>query len=255
MSTTYAHYPSLAGRHVLISGGANGIGASLVEHFAQQHARVSFLDVDREAGEQLAARLAGARHRPLFIACDVCDVAALEAAIVQARSARGGVEVLINNAANDERHAVGEVSPQYWEQAFAVNLRHHFFAAQAVFPDMRAAGRGAVINVGSNGWMIKAPGYPLYAAAKAAIHGLTRSLAREFGAAGVRVNTLVPGWVMTERQLKLWVGPGADEEIERNQCLRQRLQADDVARLALFLAADDSAMCTGQDFVIDGGWS
>ncbi|GAA5176963.1 SDR family oxidoreductase [Niveibacterium umoris] len=255
MSARFANYPSLAGRSVFISGGANGIGASLVEHFARQHARVSFVDADRVSGEALAARLTDAAHAPLFLPCDVTDIDALTCAIEKAREVQGPIAVLINNAANDERHAAETVSPDYWEQAMAVNLRHHFFAAQAVFPDMRAAGTGSIINVGSNGWIIKAPGYPLYATAKAAIHGLTRSLAREFGPAGVRVNSLVPGWVMTEKQLRLWVGPEADAEIERNQCLRRRLQTADVARMALFLAADDSAMCSAQDFVVDGGWS
>lgn len=255
MSAGFAHYPSLAGRSVFISGGANGIGASLVEQFALQHARVSFVDRDEAAGNALVERLSAARHAPHFIACDVCQLDALADAIAATRTRQGAVEVLINNAANDERHVVGDITAEYWEQSIAVNLRHQFFAAQAVFPGMRAAGQGVIINIGSNGWTIKAPGYPLYAAAKAAVHGLTRSLAREFGAAGVRVNTLVPGWVMTEKQLRLWVGPEADAEIERNQCLRRRLQADDVARFALFLAADDSAMCSAQDFVIDGGWS
>jgi D-xylose 1-dehydrogenase len=256
MNSSYARYPSLAGRVVLVTGGASGIGASIVTHFVLQDAKVAFLDLDREAGEALASTHAGSgAHVPLFVACDLCDIAALQAAIAQARSHFGPIGVLINNAANDQRHDVGGVSVASWDAGIAVNLRHQFFAAQAVVPDMRAQGGGSIVNLGSISWMTKMGGMPVYTTSKSAIQGLTRSLARDLGPHGIRVNTLVPGWVMTERQLRLWVDDKGNRQIDENQCLPSRLMPADIARMALFLAADDSRMCTAQDFIVDGGWS
>lgn len=256
MTPTSARYPSLADRVVLVTGGASGIGASIVEHFATQGARVAFVDLDRENGVALAAALAaGAAHAPLFVDCDLCDIAALQAAVARVRAHFGPIAVLVNNAANDVRHDMDTVSAASWDAGIAVNLRHQFFAAQAVAPDMRALRSGSIINLGSISWMIKQGGMPVYTTAKAAIQGLTRSLARDLGPYGIRVNTLVPGWVMTEKQLRLWVTEAGLLRLDENQCLPGRLEAADIARMALFLAADDSRMCTAQDFVVDAGWS
>lgn len=256
MTSRYASYPSLTDRVVLITGGATGIGATMVEQFAAQGARVAFLDIDDGAGTALAARVgATSRHAPLFAHCDVCDVDALRAALARVRSHFGPVAVLVNNAANDRRHALDDVSAQSWDAGIAVNLRHQFFASQGVAADMRAARAGSIINLGSASWMMKQGGMPVYTTSKAAIRGLTRSLARDLGPYGIRVNTIVPGWVMTEKQLRLWVDAEAERHMDEAQCLPGRLQPADVARMALFLAADDSAMCTAQDFIVDAGWT
>ncbi len=228
----------------------------MVEHFLAQRAKVAFLDIDRESGDALAATLAKrGPHDPLFIDCDLCNIDALQAAIARARTHFGPIAVLVNNAANDIRHGLETVSVASWDAGVAVNLRHQFFAAQAVVPDMRALGGGSIINLGSISWMIKQGGMPVYTASKCAIQGLTRSLARDLGPYGIRVNTLVPGWVMTEKQLRLWFNETSDRRIDENQCLPTRLDSPDIARMALFLAADDSRMCTAQDFIVDGGWS
>jgi NAD(P)-dependent dehydrogenase (short-subunit alcohol dehydrogenase family) len=254
-STTYtARYPSLAGRTVFISGGASGIGETLVRAFHAQGAKVGFCDIDSAAGDALANQLRG-EHPAHFVACDVTDTAALAAAIASVRTQFGPVGVLLNNAANDRRHDMADVTDSDFDRLVAVNFKHQFFAAQAVADDMRALGGGSIINFGSISWMIKDPGYPVYQACKAAARGLTRSLARDLGKDGIRVNTIVPGWVMTERQLRLWVKPESGAKIEAAQCLPGRLMADDIAAMALFLAADDSRMCTAQDFVVDAGWT
>ncbi len=256
VNSTYARYPSLADRVVLVTGGASGIGASIVEHFFAQGAKVAFLDLDQESGNALTATLAKrGPHDPLFIACDLCNIDALQAAIARVRTHFGPIAVLVNNAANDLRHAMDSVSVASWDAGIAVNLRHQFFAAQAVAPEMRALHGGSIINLGSISWMIKQGGMPVYTTSKSAIQGLTRSLARDLGPHGIRVNTLVPGWVMTEKQLRLWFNETSDRRIDENQCLPTRLESADIARMALFLAADDSRMCTAQDFIVDGGWS
>ncbi len=250
-----ARYPSLTGRTVLVTGGATGIGASLVRAFATQGARVGFIDIDVAAGRALGAELGKAPTAPIFCHADLTDTAALRAGIDQIRTALGPVTVLLNNAANDSRHQVEATTPESWDASIAVNLKHQFFAAQAVAPDMKAAGGGSIINFGSVCWMLKQKGLPVYSTAKAAVQGLTRSLAREFGAFNIRVNTIVPGWVMTERQLKLWVDDAGRAEIARGQCINQPLKPEHIASMALFLASDDSSMCTAQDFVVDGGWT
>jgi NAD(P)-dependent dehydrogenase (short-subunit alcohol dehydrogenase family) len=253
--TSYARYPSLQDRGVLITGGATGIGETLVSAFAEQGARVAFIDLAAEAGHALAARLgATSRHAPRFVAADLGDVESLRAVIATLREHAGPFTVLLNNAANDKRHAVEDTTAAFWDASVAVNIRHQFFTAQAVLPDMRAAGGGSIINFGSISWMLKQGGMPAYTASKAAVQGLTRGLARDFGPHRIRVNTLVPGWVMTEKQLRLWVTEETKQEIAKGQCINQPLMPDDIARMALFLAADDSAMCTGQDFIVDGGW-
>jgi NAD(P)-dependent dehydrogenase (short-subunit alcohol dehydrogenase family) len=251
----YARYPSLAGRAVLVTGGATGIGATLVEQFVLQGARVGFIDIDRSAGEALAARLATAAHAPAYVGADLTDFARLGAAVEAVRARIGPVTVLLNNAANDARHAIDATTPESWDAGIAVNLKHQFFVAQNVAADMKAAGGGSIVNFGSISWMLKQGGMPVYTTSKAAVQGLTRSLARDWGPFNIRVNTLVPGWVMTEKQVRLWLDDKGRAEIARGQCLRHELLPEHVARMALFLAADDSAMCTAQDFVVDAGWS
>lgn len=249
-----ARYPSLTGRTVLITGGATGIGAGFVAHFARQDARVAFLDIDDAGAHALVRELAGVEHAPVYLRCDVTDLEALHAAIDHARERIGPIAVLVNNAANDARHAFGDTAAADFDRNLAVNLRHQYFATQAVADDMRALGGGSVICLGSTGWMIKNAGYPIYAMAKSAVHGLVNGLARELGRDRIRINALVPGWVITEKQKRLWLDEEGEAQIRRAQCLPGHLQADDLARMALFLAADDSRMCTGQNFIVDGGW-
>jgi D-xylose 1-dehydrogenase len=250
----FANYPSLKDRAVLITGGATGIGATLVESFAAQGARVGFIDIDVPAAQALVGSLRDARHAPVFVAADLTDVDALDRAIGQIRSQVGPIAALINNAANDQRHRIEDTTPASWDAGIAVNLKHQFFAARNVAADMKAGGGGAIVNLGSVSWMLKQGGMPVYTTAKAAVQGLTRSLARDYGPFNIRVNTLVPGWVMTDKQVRLWLDDKGREEIARGQCINQPLLPGHIARMALFLAADDSAMCTAQDFIVDGGW-
>lgn len=256
--TEQVRYPSLADRVVFITGGASGIGEGLVRAFAAQGSRVSFIDLDADAGQALQVELsqaAAGSGQVQFQVCDVTDTPALRQAMTQVHRTLGPIAVLVNNAANDARHTLEGITPEFFDRTVAVNLKHQLFAAQTVVAQMEQCGGGSIINLGSIGWMIKAPGYPLYASCKAAVGGLTRALARELGHRRIRVNSLVPGWVMTRRQLELWVTPQAEREIDAAQCLPGRLQAEDVAQMALFLAADASRMCTAQDFVVDAGWS
>ncbi|MBE1208304.1 SDR family NAD(P)-dependent oxidoreductase [Aminobacter carboxidus] len=247
-------YPSLAGRRVLVSGGASGIGEALVRNFAAQGAKVGFIDLAEMEGNALADELTATGATVAFRCCDITDIEAYRKAISAIEALHGPTLALVNNAANDIRHDWREVTPDYFDARVAVNLRHAFFAIQAVVPGMIAAGEGAIVNLGSIGWMKASGGYPIYAASKAAVHGMTRSFARDLGKHGIRVNTLVPGWVMTKRQIDLWVDDAANAEIDKAQCLAGRVLPDDIARMALFLAADDSRMCTAQNFVVDGGW-
>ncbi|ODT07173.1 MAG: 3-oxoacyl-ACP reductase [Mesorhizobium sp. SCN 65-20] len=247
-------YPSLAGKPVLISGGATGIGEALVRAFAGQGAKVGFFDIAEKEGGALAAELGDAGATVAFRRCDIADIDAYRAAIAEIEALHGPTLALVNNAANDTRHDWREVTPDYFDTRIAVNMRHAFFAIQAVAPGMISAGGGSIVNFGSIGWMTSTGGYPVYATSKASIHGMTRSFARDLGKHGIRVNTLVPGWVMTQRQLALWIDDAANAEIDRAQCLSGRVMPDDIARMALFLAADDSRMCTAQNFVVDGGW-
>jgi NAD(P)-dependent dehydrogenase (short-subunit alcohol dehydrogenase family) len=250
-----AIYPSLSGKVVLITGGASGIGASLVEAFARNHARVAFVDIDAASGAALAARLAGATHPPLFLACDLLDVEALRRTVATIRERIGLIGVLVNNAANDERHDVDAVTPDYWDRALAVNLRHQFFAAQAVHEQMRALGGGSIINFSSIAWMVGVRNLIAYTTAKAAIVGMTRSLAVEFGADQIRVNAVAPGAVMTERQLRLWHTEATAAQLVAKQAIHLRLSEADVAAAVLFLAADDSRMITKQCLTVDAGLS
>ena len=252
----YARYPSLEGKSVFVSGGSSGIGADIVRQFAAQGARVGFVGRNETAaGEVLAACAQAGRGEARFVKCDVRDVDALKAAIEDIAAAFGTVTGLVNNAASDDRHRSEEVSAEYWDERMAVNLRHQFFAIQAVAPGMRAAGGGAIVNLGSIGWMIKAPVYPAYAAAKSAVEGLTRVMASELGPDNIRVNSVVPGWIMTERQLALWSTPEDQASNLENQCLKRKLYPPDVSRMVLFLTADDSSGCTSHSYFVDAGRS
>jgi len=250
-----AQYPSLKGRTVFITGGASGIGASLVEHFCDQGSRVAFVDLHSDLAAALTADIA-ARGMPLpwFRQCDLRDIDALRAAVAEAGSALGPIRVLINNAANDDRHTLDEVTSAYFDDRIAVNLKHQLFAAQAVRPQMRDAGGGSIINLNSISWTVAEGDCICYVTAKSAITGLTRGLAAELGPEDIRVNSITPGWVMTERQIKLWLTPEGERQIEAQQVLKGRLYAPDIARMALWLASDDSRMCSKQTFVVDGGW-
>lgn len=251
-----AIYPDLKGRVVIVTGGAGGIGASIVRAFAAQGCRVGFLDVDAVSGVALEAEIDSlGKGAAAFVSCDLTDVDALRSAIGQVRDRFGLVDALINNAAHDERHATLEVTEAYWDGRIAVNLKHQFFAAQCVLPDMMARGRGSILNLGSTSWIIGQGGMAAYTASKAAVLGLTRSLARDFGEHGVRVNALAPGWVMTERQLEHWVTPETEKDIYKNQCLKRRLVPEDIARVAVFLSSEEASAITNQHYVVDGGWT
>ena len=249
-----AIYPSLKGVPVVISGGASGIGEGIVRAFAEQGSKVGFVDIAEDAGNKLAGELNAAGANVTFTRCDITDTAAYQAAIKGFEGKNGAALALVNNAANDQRHSWEEVTPEFWDKAVGVNMKHAFFAAQAVLPGMIAAGKGSIINFGSISWMILTGNLAAYTASKAAMHGLSRSLARDVGKHGIRVNTLVPGWVMTEKQIRLWLDDKGRADIARGQCINAQLLPEHIARMALFLAADDSAMCTAQDFIVDGGW-
>jgi NAD(P)-dependent dehydrogenase (short-subunit alcohol dehydrogenase family) len=248
--TEFATYPSLNNEAVIVTGGASGIGASIVEHFAAQGSRVGFLDLDDEAGRALATACGAS-----FIKCDLRDIDALRAAIAKFEATHGPTLALVNNAARDDRHTVEDVTPEYWDDRMATNLRHQFFAAQAVLPAMRKRRRGSIINMGSISWHLALGGMPAYVTAKAAVEGLTRGLARDVGADGIRVNSVIPGWIMTERQIKLWLTPESEADLMAKQCLKEKLFPPDIARMVLWLAADDSRLATAQSFVVDGGWA
>ncbi|MBW4041702.1 MAG: SDR family oxidoreductase [Acidobacteria bacterium] len=250
----FATYPSLKGRTAFVSGGASGLGAEFVEQLARQGMAVGFVDVDETRGRALERRLADGGAAVRFVPCDVRDVPALQAAIAEVAGMLGTIRLLVNNAANDHRDRVSDMDVALWDDRIAVNVRHHFFAAQAVAPGMRDAGGGSIVNLGSISAHIDLMDLPGYITAKAGVEGLTRTLAREYGPWAVRVNCIIPGWIMTEKQLAEWVTPEAEASIARNQCVPQKLYPDDVARMLLWLAADDSRSCTAQQWVVDGGW-
>ncbi len=255
MQPNDANYPSLRDKVVFVSGGATGIGASHVAHFAAQGAQVAFVDIQAAAAQALAEAIAAkGQKKPLFIHCDLRDIPAYQAAIALAASTFGTINVLVNNAAHDERHDWKTVTVEYWEDRLAVNLRHQFFAIQAAAPFMQKNGGGSIINFGSISWHLAMGGMPAYTTAKAGIEGLTRSFAKDLGPDNIRVNCVIPGWILTERQKTLWLTPEAEASTLAAQCLKRMLVPDDVARMVLWLAADDSRMCTSQLFTVDGGW-
>ena len=250
-----AKYGSLQGKRVFITGGGSGIGESLVAEFAAQGALVAFVDIAVEASEALCRRLAEAGlTAPLFRHCDITDIASLQAVMAELAQKLGDFDILVNNAANDQRHQAQDVTLEYWNERIAINQRPMFFTCQAVFEGMKRRGGGSIINVSSISWHMKSGGYPVYATTKAAVVGLTRGLARDFGAHNIRVNTVTPGWVMTQRQIDLWVDDAAEVEIKKSQCLPSKLMPQDIAAMVLFLASDDGAMCSSQEFIVDAGW-
>jgi NAD(P)-dependent dehydrogenase (short-subunit alcohol dehydrogenase family) len=252
----FASYPSLRERVVLVTGGGSGIGASMVEQFALQGAKVAFLDIAVECSEELVKNLSTrCSNSPLFVRCDLTDIAALRSAIAEVEASLGTVRVLVNNAANDDRHKFADLTPEYWDERMAVNLRHYFFSIQAVLPRMVEAGGGSIVNMSSIAWMVSSTGLPAYVTAKAAIVGLTRTMAHELGPANIRVNSVLPGAILTERQRRLWLTPEYMAEVAAAQALKRSLVPEDVARLVLFLAADDSEAITSQSYIVDGGWA
>lgn len=251
-----ARYPSLVDRAVLISGGGSGIGAAIVQHFALQGARVVFIDIDEAAANQLSEAILKleVKHQPIFRQVDVTDLETLKSTIADLGTQCGGFTVLVNNAANDQRHSIEEVTPAFWRDRMAVNLDHQFFAAQAVVEQMTTNGGGVIINMGSCSWRLGLGELSAYVTAKAAIEGLTNGLARELGANKIRVNCVIPGFIKTERQIKLWLTPELEKIVMDGQCLKELIEPRYVANLVAFLASDDAAMCSSGTYAVDGGW-
>jgi NAD(P)-dependent dehydrogenase (short-subunit alcohol dehydrogenase family) len=253
-ATEFASYPSLRDRAVVVTGGASGIGEHIVEHFVRQGSRVAFLDVQDEAAAKLVGRLRKSATALTYRRCDVTDSAALAAAIDETSGRFKTIDVLVNNAGNDTRHSIEEVTPEYWDKCIAINLKQQFFACQAAIPVMRRAGRGSIVNISSISWLIPGTGLPVYTASKAGVVGLTRTLAHELGPHNIRVNAVLPGAILTERQRKLWFTEEYVARVLQNQALKRMLTPEEVARLVLFLAADDSSAITNQSYIVDGGW-
>ncbi len=253
--TDYASYPSLVDRTVLVTGGGSGVGAGIVEEFAKQGSLVAFLDINAEAGAATVARCAelDPRHLPIFHQVDLVDIEATQAAIEAVIEDFSSITVLVNNAASDDRHTWEEITPDYWDDRLNTNLRHYFFALQAAAPNMIEAQNGSIINIGSSSYMMQEDFFPGYAIAKSGVEGITRTMARTFGPHGVRVNTVLPGWVATERQLTKWWSEEGEAGTLNDQAIKRRIYPREFAQMVLFLAADDGAACTAQQFMVDGG--
>jgi NAD(P)-dependent dehydrogenase (short-subunit alcohol dehydrogenase family) len=254
-TATYASYPSLVDRTVFVTGGADGIGSAIVEQFVRQGSSVGFADINAAKAEETLARCEALRprHQPRFYEVDLVDISALQTAVAAARDDLGGITALVNNAASDDRHSWDEMTPQYWDDRINTNLRHYFFAIQAVAPGMIEDRNGSIINIGSSSYMMQEDFFPGYAIAKSGVEGITRTLARTFGPDNVRVNTVLPGWVATERQLTKWWSPEGEEGTLRDQAIKRRIYPEEFAQMVMFLAADDGAACTAQAFLVDGG--
>ena len=250
MTKNFAVYPSLSEKNVFVTGGALGIGAEIVSAFAKQGAKVGFIDLDLEASQKLVKTLGDNVH---FEICDLRNISAMKNAMKKLKTLIGAADILVNNAANDDRHDWKDVTEDYWNERLATNLSHQFFAIQHVAPEMIKKGGGSIINIGSNSWWEAGGGFPAYATAKSAVHGLTRTMARDLGQHRIRVNTVVPGWIMTERQKKLWVKPEALENQYKRQCLPDLIEPVYVARMVLFLASDDALMCTANNYMVEAG--
>ena len=254
MTPKGAIYPSLKGKTVLVTGGGSGIGDSIVRAYAEQGAKVGFLDFDKEASLKLQTELRNAGAAVHFEFVDLRDIPALQTAIDAVRGALGPINILINNAARDDRHKTEDVTEAFFDERIATNLKHQFFASQAVLPDMKAAGGGSIVLMGSTSWMLGMGGMAVYTTAKSAIQGLTRSLARDFGKFGIRVNGVAPGWVMTQRQIDLWLTDESEKQLMELQCIKRRLVPDDISSFVTFLGSDEASVMTNQHYVIDGGW-
>jgi len=248
-----ASYPSLKDKVVLITGGASGIGETIVENFLQQGSKVVFFDKEKELGLKLISKLNNYNYKAIFKVCDLVNIEDLKSKINQIREEVGPISILVNNAANDERHDIDSVTPEYWDNRMNVNLRHYFFATQSVYKDMQKLGKGTVVNIGSFSWMLGQGGMPGYTTAKSAIMGLTRTIARDLGIYNIRVNCVVPGWIITERQKKLWLTPEIEKQQLERQCIKRMLEPNDIAKPVLFFASDQSSGCTAQNYVVDGG--
>jgi NAD(P)-dependent dehydrogenase (short-subunit alcohol dehydrogenase family) len=249
-----AVYPDLKDRSILVTGGGSGIGAAIVRGFARQGSKVAFVDIAERPSQELVRELASSAHQVHFEKCDLRSIPALKEAIERVRRANGPILTLINNAAFDERHSTESVSEKLWDDLIAVNIKHQFFATQTVLPDMQAPKDGVVINLGSISWMLGVGGMPVYTAAKSAVLGLTRALARDYGPYNIRVNAVAPGWIMTERQVDKWLTPEGEAELLKGQCLKRKLYPDDIARFVVFLSSSEASACTNQQYVVDGGW-
>jgi NAD(P)-dependent dehydrogenase (short-subunit alcohol dehydrogenase family) len=249
-----AIYPDLAGKTVIVTGGGSGIGAAIVRAFVRQNAKVGFIDVAEGPANALVAEIGREGSNVRFAPADIRDIDALRKGIAALTNVFGAADVLVNNAGNDERHATAEVTPELFDDRIAVNLRHSFFAAQAVLPGMQDKGGGVILNFSSMSWMAGMGGMPIYTASKSAMIGLTRSLARDYGPYNIRVNAVAPGWVKTERQLAKWLTPEADRQRLEAQCLKRWVEPEDIARFCVFLASDDASACTAQHYVVDAGW-
>ena len=248
-----ASYPSLKNKTVLITGGASGIGSSIVEHFLQQGSKVSFLDKDLNSGNKLVETLNHFDHKVLFKECDLIDIQYMNSKIEEIKKELGPISILVNNAANDQRHNIDDVTPEFWDNRMNTNLRHYFFAAQSIYKDMKKIGSGSIINIGSYSWMLAQGGMPGYTTAKSAIMGLTRTLARDLGIYNIRVNSVVPGWTITERQKKLWLTPEIKKETINRQCIKRLLKPEDISKVVLFFASEQSSGISAQNYVVDGG--
>jgi NAD(P)-dependent dehydrogenase (short-subunit alcohol dehydrogenase family) len=248
-----ASYSSLKNKVVLITGGAAGIGESIVENFLMQGSKVAFLDKDKKLGNELVNRFDCYDHKALFKECDLIDIVDLKKKIEEIQNELGAISILVNNAGNDERHNIDDVTPEFWDNRMHVNLRHYFFTAQTVYKDMKKIGKGSIINIGSYSWMLAQGGMPGYTTAKSAIMGLTRTLARDLGIYNIRVNCVVPGWIITERQKKLWLTPKIEEETIKRQCIKRLLVPNDISKTVLFFASDQSSGISAQNYVVDGG--
>ena len=251
---TQTVYPSLQHKRVVVTGGGSAIGAAIVESFAAQGARVAFIDIAENESRDLERKLAASLHAPRYFACDLTDLSATAKVLARIRDELGAVDILVNNAANDDRHTLEESTPAYWDDRIAVNLRHYFFCTQAVVADMKAARAGAIVNLGSVSWHLGTANLAIYQTAKAGIEGMTRGLARDLGAHGIRVTCVVPGAVRTPRQMRLWFTPEEAARVVEQQCLKSRVEPSDVAAMVLFLASDDGRMCTGHEYFVDAGW-
>ncbi len=248
-----AKYSSLEDKVVIITGGASGIGASIVEQFLKQGSKVAFLDKEEELGKNFSKKMHKFKYTPLFKHCDLTDIESLKTTILEIREELGLISILINNAANDERHSIESVTEKFWDDRMNVNLKHYFFAIQSVFKDMQRLGDGKIVNIGSFSWMLGQGNMPAYTTAKSAVMGLTRTIARDLGKYNIRVNCVVPGWIITERQKELWLTPEIEKEQLEKQCIKRMLVPEDIAKAVLFFASDQSSGCTAQNYVIDGG--
>lgn len=247
-------YPSLRNKRVVVTGGGSSIGAAIVEAFAQQGARVAFIDIADEDSRELERKLSTKDAPPRYYRCDLTSIDAIRETFPRIRADLGPIDILVNNAANDDRHSLQETTEKYWDNRIAVNLRHYYFCAQAVVDDMKASRAGAIINLGSVSWHLALPDLAIYQIAKAGIEGMTRALARDLGSFGIRVNCVVPGGVRTPRQMKLWHTPDEEERMIAQQCLKARVEPSDIAAMVAFLSSDDARMCTSHEYFVDAGW-